>query len=182
MAIRLTLYSEKDVNETPALFVMMSSLSEGENDLGLGAQRRTFHFTRDLIEALAPAGADHAYLHGLAEDLEQGTGRILELSNEQAWNIGMLPHRDGFQWVRVTISKIATGDESPRYCESYQVGDRIVGGNNLEEKLGSLEARVRTYVALDWAAIGRQLERLDESSTVQHLPDETARHIFGDEL
>lgn len=187
MAIRLALYSENDLEGKPALFVMFSSLPEIENPTGLGAQRRTFHFTRDLIEALRPAGIDAltpagpGYLSDLAKSLEQGKGNMFEISNEQAWNIGMLPQRDGFQWVQVTISKTATGDGSPRYSVTYQVDDRTVG-TGFEDTFDKLETLVRQLVALDWAAIGRQLERQDGSSTVLHLPDETVRYIFDGEL
>ena len=182
MAIKLALFSEKDLEGKPALFVMLSSFPDNENPTGLGAQSRTFHFTEHLVEALAPTRLEPGFLQNLADDLEGGKAHLLEISNEQAAAIGMLPNRDGFQWVRITIRKIETGDGSFRYCESYQVGQRSVEGNVLEETLDKLEARVREFVALDWAAVEARLERQDTSSTVLNLPLETVQSIFNGEL
>jgi hypothetical protein len=182
MAITLALSSEKDLEGRPALFVMLSTLPNRENQIGLGAQRRTFHFAGDLIEALVPAGLEPGFLGELANDLEQGRGHMLEISNEQAWSIGMLPQRDGSQWVRVTIGKITSGDGSPRYSVSYQVDNKTVDGTALEDTLGKLERHVRPFVALDWAAIEGQLEQHDASCCVLFLPDESVRYIFEGEL
>lgn len=184
MAIILSLYAENDLAGNPALFVMFSSLPDNENSmgLGLGPQMRRFHFTGDLIRALEPANLERRVLEGLVMGLERGKPNQLEISNEQAWNIGMLPHQDGFQWVRITIRKIETGDGSFRYCESYQVDDRTADGNVFEETLDKLETRVRQFVALDWTAVETKLERQNTWSNVLHLPDETVRYIFDGEL
>lgn len=185
MAIKLSLFTENDLEGNPALFVTLSSLPDNENamGLGLGAQMRRFHFTRDLIQALSPANFERHLLEGLANDLERGRAHQLEISNEQAWNIGMLPHQDGHQWVQVTVRKVQMGDGSFRFCEGYRAGERYMdpSGSSLETSLPDLEARVRKYVAVDWAEIGTQLERQDTWNGVLHLPDETVRYIFEGE-
>ena len=181
MAIKLALFSENDLEGKPALFVMLSSFPDNENPTGLGGQMRRFHFTTHLIDALTPARFEPGFLEELANDLERGKGHLLEISNEQAADIGMLPQRDGFQWVRITIRKTETGDGSFRYCESYQV-DRTVDGNVFEETLDKLETRVRQFVALDWTAVEAQLERQNKSSTVLNLPHKPVRFIFDGEL
>jgi hypothetical protein len=182
MAIKLTLFSEKDLEGKPAIFVMLCAFPDNETPTGLGAQMKSFHFTTHLIDALKPARFDPGFLEELVNDLERGKGHLLEISNEQAADIGMLPLRDGFQWVRITIRKIETGDGSFRYCESYQAGDRTVDGNVFEETLDKLETRVRQFVVLDWAAVEAQLERQDNSSTVLNLPIEMVQYIFNGEL
>ena len=182
MTIKLALFSERDLEGKPALFVMLSSFPDGESPTGLGAQSRTFHFTAHLVEALAPTELQPGFLQEIAEELEQGKGHLLEISNEQAASLGMLPHRDGYQWVRITTRKIETGDGSFRYCESYQVGDRTVDGNVLEETLELLEARVRRFVAIDWTAVDAELELQEASSTMLNLPDETVRYIFDGDV
>jgi hypothetical protein len=181
MAIRLALFSEKDIEGNPALFVMLSSFLDNENPTGLGAQRRTFLFTGHLIQALEPTQLPMGFLQEIATDLERGGARQLELTNEQAWDIGVLPQHDGFQWVRTTIGRVRMGDGSFRFCETHQVGDRTVHGAALEE-LPELGARVRNYVALDWKAIEEQLATRDACGTVQHLPVKTVQYIFDGEL
>ena len=181
MAITLALSSEKDLEGKPALFVVLSTFPNRENQIGLGAQRRTFHFAGDVVEALVPAGLEPDFLRGLANDLEQGGGHMLEISNEQAWTIGMLPQRDGSQWMRVKIGKITSGDGSPRYSVSYQVDNKTVDGAGLEDTLAKLERHVRPFVALDWATIERQLEQDDATCCVLSLPDDSVRHIFEGE-
>lgn len=182
MAIKLTLFSEKDLEGKPALFVMLSSFPDPQAISGLGAQMRRFHFSGHLIEALGPAHLELGFLEELAGELERGGARILELSNEQAWDIGMLPRQDASQWVRVMIRKIGLGDGSFRFCESYQTADgqQSVSGSSLET-LSDLETRVSEYVALDWKAVEAQLEERESCGTVLHLPNETARHIFDGE-
>jgi len=183
MAIKLTLFSEKDLEGKPALFVVLSSFPDSEATSGLGAQMRRFHFTEHLIEALGPAHLEPGFLEELAGELERGGGQILELSNEQAWDIGMLPRQDDSQWVRVTIRKIALGDGSFRFCESYQTvdGRQNVSGSSLEA-LPDLETRIRKCVALDWKAVEAQLGDRESCGTVLHLPNEAVRHIFDGEL
>lgn len=181
MAIKLALFSENDLEGKPALFVMLGSFPDNENPTGLGGQMLRFHFTTHLIDALTPARFEPSFLEELAADLARGKGHLLEISNEQAADIGMLPHRDGFQWVRITIRKIETGDGSFRYCENYQVDDRTIDGNVFEETLDKLETRVRQFVALDWTAVEAQLERQNTSRTVLNLPHGTVRYIFDGE-
>jgi len=183
MAIKLTLFSEKDLEGKPALFVVLSSFPDNEATFGLGAQMRRFHFTGDLIEALEPAHVERDFLEKLAGELERGRGQMLELSNEQAWDIGMLPQQDGSQWVRVTLRKVELGDGSFRFSESYQTvdGGQNVSGSSLEV-LPDLETRVRKYVALDWKAVEAQLKERESCGTVLHLPNETVRYIFDGDL
>jgi hypothetical protein len=72
---------------------MFSTSPETEKWLGLGGQRRTFDFIDKLIEALELANLGADSLKAIVNELERGNPQQLELSDEQATAIGMLPHR-----------------------------------------------------------------------------------------
>ena len=82
---------------------------------------------------------------------------------EQAASIGMLPARDGFEWLRIIVHKTALGDGSFKYTVTYRSGEREVSGSGLET-LDNLELHVREFVALDWKTISKTLEREDSWS------------------
>ena len=85
---------------------------------------------------------------------------------------------DGFRLLQVKIYKTQFGDGSVRFCEEYSSGSQEVGGVELST-LQELEARVRPYVALDWAIIAEHLEGNDNWSTTVSIHDEAAAELFG---
>jgi hypothetical protein len=177
MTIKLAFTSEKDLEKHPATFLMLSHFPDAEVSFGLGARSRVFHFTADLLQALEPAKFGNGFLRQLEELLELGKDVAIDVSEDQAAAIGMLPDRDGFQWVRTTVRRVDLGDGSVRYVVSYYSGTREVSGSGLET-WENLENRVREFVALDWQAIAETLKTEESWSGVHHLPVETVRFIF----
>lgn len=92
----------------------------------------------------------------------------------------MLPDKEGFQWIRVSIHKNPLGDGSFRFSVVYSQDTREVAGSGLET-MSNLEAHVREFVALDWQAIDKRLQTQEKWSSVFHLPVETVRYIFDGE-
>jgi hypothetical protein len=180
MKIKLALTSDKDLEKKPATFVMLSSFPDAEVSFGLGARRRTFNFASELVQALEPAHFSPGYLRQLEIGLEQGKDVLEEVSAEQAAAIGMLPARNGFEWLRVTVHKTGLGDGSFRYTVTYRSGGREVSGSGLET-IDNLELHVREFVALDWKAITRTLETEERWSGLQLLPLATLKYIFEGE-
>ena len=180
MKIKLAFTSEKDLEKKLATFLMLSSFPDAEISFGLGARRRTFNFASELVQALEPAHFSPGFLRQLEMGLELGKDALEEVSAEQAASIGMLPARDGFEWLRITVHKTALGDGSFKYTVTYRSGEREVSGSGLET-LDNLELHVREFVALDWKTISKTLEREDSWSGLEHLPTATVRYIFDGE-
>jgi hypothetical protein len=180
MTIKLAFTTEKDLEKKPATYLMLGSFTDAAASYGLGAKRRTFHFAAQLLRALEPAQFNSIFLHDLETELEQGRDLAIDISDDLAAAIGMLPDRDGFEWVYVTIRKVPLGDGLFRYTASYRSGAREVEGSGLET-LDMLETRVREFVALDWTTINERLQTTEEWSGVFNLPIETARFIFEGE-
>ncbi len=182
MTIRLAFTTEKDLEKKPATYLMLSSFPDSEEPfgLGLGAKRRTFHFAHRLLSALEPAQFHNIFLHDLETELEQGRDVAIDIPDDQAAAIGMLPDRQGFRWVRVTIRKVMLGDGRYRFTESFRDDAQEVAGSGLET-LDMLETRVREFVALDWKQIDERLQTAEEWSGVFNLPVETVRFIFEGE-
>jgi hypothetical protein len=90
----------------------------------LGAQRRTFNFAGDLVQALGPLGLSADFLHHLEDELHEGRSVLIEATEEQDAAIGVLPVRNGFQWVRITVYRTVLGDGSFRYSVSSHCGAR----------------------------------------------------------
>jgi hypothetical protein len=180
MTIRLAFTTEKDLEKKPATYLMLSSFPDSEVSFGLGAKQRTFHFAAHLLKALEPAQLNSIFLHDLETEFERGRDLAIDISDDLAAAIGMLPDRNGFEWVYVTIRKVPLGDGQFRFTVSYRTGAREVEGSGLET-LDMLETRVREFVALDWTTINERLQTAEAWSGVFNLPVETVRFIFQGE-
>ncbi|HEY1501193.1 MAG TPA: hypothetical protein VGF88_16590 [Acidobacteriaceae bacterium] len=178
MAVVLMFGIDRDLNGEPALFSMMGADPANRTTFGLGARRREFHFVNDVLTALGPAQLDAGSLGQIERRLERGDGYTVEISDEQAFLLRMLPERDGFKWVLVGIQQVGLGDGSVRFTESYAAEDKEFGGAEMMETLAELEARVRNFVALDWGTIAEPIRTGKSWSKALQLPNETVEQIF----
>jgi hypothetical protein len=91
MPIKLWIHTARDVEGQPQLFHMTSTSEATEKSFGLGAGTRVFDFVDNLVAALEPANLGEDTLRHVARELERGKPLQLELTDEQAAAIGMLP-------------------------------------------------------------------------------------------
>lgn len=91
MPIKLWIHAARDLEGQPQLFHMTSTSETTEKSFGLGAGTRVFDFIDKLVAALEPANIGEDALRNVASELERGKSLQLELTDEQAAAIGMLP-------------------------------------------------------------------------------------------
>jgi hypothetical protein len=92
MNITLAFTSEKDLEGTPVLFVMMGFLPVGRT---FPAPSRNFHTIANLLQALEPAQIHENDLRQLEKSLERGRDFSVGVSADQANSVGMLPNQEG---------------------------------------------------------------------------------------
>lgn len=92
MNIRLHFRSEKDLEGTPVLFIMLGFLPPGQ--ITFPVPTRKFHTIVDLLQALEPAQIYQSDLRQLEESLERGRDLSFAVSADQAKSVGMLPKQE----------------------------------------------------------------------------------------